>query len=109
MLEPILKGLVEWIYQMMVDIMSYASGELLGVMSMDLSYFESTAPIISDIVDVFIALGWALLIGNLVFQSLKVMMSGVGFEAENPKILFIRTFVFAFLLLASRQIGRAHV
>lgn len=104
MLEPILKGLVEWIYQMMVDIMSYASGELLGVMSMDLSYFESTAPIISDIVDVFIALGWALLIGNLVFQSLKVMMSGVGFEAENPKILFIRTFVFAFLLLASRQI-----
>ena len=104
MLEPILKGLVEWIYQMMVDIMSYASGELLGVMSMDLSYFESTAPIISDIVNVFIALGWALLIGNLVFQSLKVMMSGAGFEAENPKILFLRTFVFAFLLLASRQI-----
>ena len=104
MLEPILKGLVEWIYEMMVDIMSYASGELLGVMSMDLSYFESTAPIISDIVDVFIALGWALLIGNLVFQSLKAIMSGAGFEAEDPKILFLRTFVFAFLLLASREI-----
>ena len=104
MLEPILKGLVEWLYEMMVDIMSYASGELLGVMSMDLSYFESTAPIISDIVDVFIALGWALLIGNLVFQSLKAIMSGAGFEAEDPKILFLRTFVFAFLLLASREI-----
>lgn len=104
MLEPILKGLVEWLYEMMVDIMSYASGELLGVMSMDLSYFERTAPIISDIVSVFIALGWALLIGNLVFQSLKVIMSGAGFEAEDPKILFLRTFVFAFLLLASRQI-----
>ena len=104
MLEPILKGLVKWIYQMMVDIMSYASGELIGVMSMDLSYFESTAPIISDIVDVFIALGWALLIGNLVFQSLKAIMSGAGFEAEDPKILFLRTFVFAFLLLASREI-----
>ena len=104
MLEPILKGLVEWLYEMMVDIMSYASGELLGVMSMDLSYFESTAPIISDIVNVFIALGWALLIGNLVFQSLKAIMSGAGFEAEDPKILFLRTFVFAFLLLASREI-----
>ncbi len=104
MLEPILKGLVEWIYEMMLDIMSYASGELLGVMSMDLSYFESTAHIISDIVDVFIALGWALLIGNLVFQSLKVIVSGAGFEAEDPKILFLRTFFFAFLLLASRQI-----
>ena len=55
-------------------------------MSMDLSYFERTAPIISDIVSVFIALGWALLIGNLVFQSLKAIMSGAGFEAEDPKI-----------------------
>ena len=104
MLEPILKGLVEWLYEMMLDIMSYASGELLGVMSMDLSYFERTAPVISDIVDVFIALGWALLIGNLVFQSIKIMVSGAGFEAEDPKTLFLRTFVFSFLLLASREI-----
>ncbi len=104
MLEPILKGLVEWLYEMMLDIMSYASGELLGVMSMDLSYFERTAPVISDIVDVFIALGWALLIGNLIFQSIKIMVSGAGFEAEDPKTLFLRTFVFSFLLLASREI-----
>lgn len=104
MLEPILKGLVEWLYEMMIDIMAYASGELLGVMSMDLSYFEKTAPVISEIVNVFIALGWALLIGNMVFQLLKSIMSGVGFEAEDPKIIFLRTFVFSFLLLASRQI-----
>ena len=104
MLEPILKGLVEWLYEMMIDIMSYASGELIGVMSMDLTYFETTAPIISDIVDVFVALGWALLIGNLVFQSIKIMMSGAGFEAEDPKTLFLRTFVFSFLLLTSREI-----
>ena len=32
------------------------------------------------------------------------MMSGAGFEAEDPKILFLRTFVFSFLLLASQQI-----
>ena len=56
MLEPILKGLVEWLYEMMLDIMSYASGELLGVMSMDLAYFERTAPVISDIVDVFMGM-----------------------------------------------------
>ena len=104
MLEPIFKGLVEWIYQIMVDIMSYASTELLSVMSMDLSYFEETAPIIFDIRDVFIALGWALLIGNLLFQSLKAIISGIGFESEDPKLIFFRTFVFSFLLLASRQI-----
>lgn len=104
MLEPILKGLIEWIYELIIDIFSYASGELIGVMSMDLTYFETTAPVISDIVDIFIAFGWALLIGNLVFQAIKIMVSGAGFEAEDPKILFLRTFIFAFLLLASRQI-----
>lgn len=104
MLEPILKGLVEWLYEMMVDIMAYASGQLLGVMSMDLHYFEQTAPIISDIVNIFIALGWALLMGNMVFQLTKSMVSGIGFEGEDPKMIFLRTFVFAFLLLASRQI-----
>lgn len=104
MLEPILKGLVEWLYQIMVDIMAYASGELIGVMSMDLSYFERTAPVISNIVSVFIALGWALLLGNLVFQLIKSMVSGLGFEAEDPKILFFRTFIFSFLLLSSKQI-----
>ena len=50
MLEPILKGLIEWIYELIIDIFSYASGELIGVMSMDLTYFETTAPVISDIV-----------------------------------------------------------
>ncbi|MCR4718698.1 MAG: hypothetical protein K5768_03610 [Firmicutes bacterium] len=104
MLEPIFKGLVEWIYGIMVDIMTYASTELLSVMSMDLEYFEETAPIILDIRDVFIALGWALLIGNLLFQSLKAMISGIGFESEDPKLIFFRTFIFSFLLLASRQI-----
>lgn len=104
MLEPILKGLVEWIYSLMVDIMEYASGELLGVLSMDLEYFENTAPVITSMVDVFISLGWALLMGNMVFQLLKAIMSGAGFEAEDPKIIFLRNFAFSFLLMASRQI-----
>lgn len=104
MLEPLLKGSVEWCYELIIAVMSYFSKELLGVMGMDLAYFEKTAPVISEIVDVFVALGWALLIGNLVFQSVKAMMSGAGFEAEDPKIVFLRTFVFAFLLMASRQI-----
>lgn len=104
MLEPILKGLVQWIYTMLIDIMAYASGELIKVMSMDLTYFEQTAPVITTIVDVFVALGWALLIGNMVFQALKSMVSGIGFESEDPKIMFCRSFVFAFLLLSSRQI-----
>ena len=57
-----------------------------------------------DIMQVLMAVGWALLIGNLVFQALKSMASGLGFEGEDPKLLFTRTFVFSFLLLASPQI-----
>jgi len=53
---------------------------------------------------IVIGAGWALLLGNLVFQASKSMISGLGFEGENPKTLFARMFVFAFLLLASRQI-----
>lgn len=104
MLEPIMKGLIEWIYEMVVSIMEYAAKELVGVMSMDMTYFEKTAPVIKDITNVILALGWGLLIANLVFQSIKVMMSGAGFEGEDPKTLFLRTFAFSFLLLASRQI-----
>ena len=54
--------------------------------------------------EVFLAVGWALLLGNLVFQAIRSMVSGLGFEGEDPKLLFARTFVFSFLLLASPQI-----
>ena len=104
LLEPIMKGLIEWIYEMVVSIMEYAAKELVGVMRMDMTYFEQTAPVIKDITSIILALGWGLLIANMVFQSIKVMMSGAGFESEDPKHIFCRTFVFAFLLLASRQI-----
>ena len=89
---------------MVVGIMEYAAKELVGVMSMDMAYFEQTAPVIKDITNIILALGWGMLIANMVFQSTKAMMSGVGFESEDPKHIFCRTFVFAFLLLASKQI-----
>ena len=44
-----MKGLIEWIYEMVVGIMEYAAKELVGVMSMDMAYFEQTAPVIKDI------------------------------------------------------------
>ena len=31
LLEPIMKGLIEWIYEMVVSIMEYAAKELVGV------------------------------------------------------------------------------
>lgn len=70
----------------------------------DLTYFAERVPVINDIGTIFFAVGWALLIGNLVFQAMRSMMSGVGIEAEEPGRLFLRTAMFSFLLMVSRQI-----
>ena len=104
MLEPIMKGLIEWIYGLIEDMADYVFGDIIDVMTMDMDYFRKAAPIVNDISEVIFALGWALLLGNLVFQLLKSIMSGAGFEGEDPKLLFMRTFAFSFLLLASPQI-----
>ncbi|MDR1574248.1 MAG: hypothetical protein LBS24_08055 [Clostridiales Family XIII bacterium] len=103
-LEGVFKGFIQWLYALLLEMAEYAADGLLDVFGMDLAYFESTVPVTGDILGVITASGWALLLGNLVFQAAKGMMSGLGFDAEDPKELFARTFVFAFLLLASRQI-----
>ena len=100
-LDGILKGLVLWLYGLILEGVEYMADSLLEIFSLDLAYFETYAPVVNDIV---IAVGWALLIGNLVFQAMRSMAAGLGFEGEDPVALGTRTFVFAFLLLASRQI-----
>ena len=70
----------------------------------DLTYFAERVPVINDIGTIFFAVGWVLLIGNLVFQAMRSMASGVGIEAEEPGRLFLRTAMFSFLLMVSRQI-----
>ena len=104
MLELIFQGFVEWCYGLVLECWEYFSSALLDIMSMDFAYLKEHMPIIDTIMNLLLAVGWALLIGNLIFQAIKTMLSGIGFEGEDPKLLFTRTFVFAFLLLASPQI-----
>ena len=104
MLELLFKGLVEWLYELILEAWEYFSSALLDVMGMDFAYLESHIAVIPTIRQTLLAVGWALLIGNLVFHAAKSMLSGLGFEGEDPKLLFTRTFVFSFLLLASPQI-----
>ena len=103
-LEGIFKGFIQWIYGLCLEIVQYIANSLLNVFQMDLDYFRQVAPVTDDILSIVIAVGWALLLGNLVFQATKSMATGLGFEGEDPKLLFTRTFVFGFLLLASQQI-----
>lgn len=78
--------------------------QLMTLLSVDLSYFSQRVPVVKDIATIFLAVGWALLIGNLAYQALRSMVSGIGIEAEEPGRLFLRTATFSFLLVCSRQI-----
>lgn len=104
MLELIFQGFIEWLYSLVLECWNWLSSSLLDIMSLDLAYIKSHVPIITDIMQVLLAVGWALLLGNLVFQAMKGMAAGLGFEAEDPKMLFGRSAIFSFLLLASPQI-----
>ena len=104
MLELIFQGFFEWIYGMILEAWEFFSGKLIDLMSMDFVYLQMQIPILPIIRQGMLAVGWALLLGNLVFQAMRSMMAGLGFEAEDPKLLFTRTFVFSFLLMASPQI-----
>ena len=99
-----IQGLIQWLYSLCLELVEYVSNSLLGVFQMDLTYFITMVPIFEDIFQVILITGWALLLGNLAFQALKSMVSGIGIEGEDPKLLFTRTFLFSFLLLCSRQI-----
>ncbi len=87
-------------YEMVEEVLK----QLMAMLSVDLSYFSQRVPVIKDIATIFLAVGWALLIGNLAYQALRSMVSGVGIEAEDPTRLFLRTAMFSFLLVCGRQI-----
>lgn len=78
--------------------------QLMTLLRVDTSYFASRVPVVKNIATILLAVGWALLIGNLAYQALRSMVSGVGIEAEEPGRLFLRTAMFSFLLVCSRQI-----
>ena len=104
MINLILKDLVLWLFGLFLDLMNYCADALLGLMNTDLSYFESNVPIIVKLYGIFVAIGWGFLIGNCAFQCLKAMFAGLGFETESPAILLVRTFLFGFLLIMSKQV-----
>lgn len=104
MINLILKDLVLWLFGLFLDLMNYCADALLGLMNTDLAYFESNVPIIVKLYGVFVAIGWGFLIGNCAFQCLKAMFAGLGFETESPAILLVRTSLFGFLLIMSKQV-----
>jgi hypothetical protein len=99
-----MKGLFEWLHGLFLSCISFTANALLGIMTIDITFFEKYAPGVIKMYDVFTAAGWALLLGNLVFQAMKAMLAGLGFETESPAALLGRSAIYGFLLLSSRRI-----
>lgn len=104
MLELLFQGFIEWIYGLILECWEYFASVLFDLMSLDFAYLREHMPVIDTIHQIMLGVGWALLIGNLIFQATRGMAAGLGFDAEDPKLLFTRTFAFSFLLVASPQI-----
>ena len=104
MLEGILQGLFQWIYGLFLDLITFCANALLGVMSTDLEFWETSVPVVTTLYGILTAVGWGLLIGNLAFQSMKAMFAGLGLETESPAILMLRTVLFGTLLMFSKDI-----
>lgn len=89
---------------MFLDLINYCANALLGVMTTDLTFWETSVPVVSTMYQIFIAVGWGLLIGNCAFQAMKAMFAGLGFETDSPILLLIRTGLFGTLLIFSHDI-----
>ena len=104
MLEGILQGLFQWIYGMFLDLIAYCANALLRVMTTDLQFWETSVPVAVTLYQIFVAVGWGLLLGNCAFQAVKAMFAGFGFETESPVVLLLRTALFGTLLIFSKDI-----
>ena len=57
MLELIVKGLILWVYDMILECVGFIGNLLLEVFSMDTSYFVSHVPVVLEMQKILIA--WA--------------------------------------------------
>ena len=73
MLELIFQGFLEWTYGLILECWEYFSSVLFDLMSLDFAYLETHMPIITTIRQIMLGVGWALLLGNLVFQAMTVL------------------------------------
>ena len=103
MLELIFQGFMEWAYGLALECWQYFSSALLDIMSMDFAYLKTHVPVIDDIMQVLMAVGWALLIGNLVFQALKSMASGLASRAKIPSCFLPAPSFFRFCCWQARR------
>ncbi len=105
MLELLFRGFFEWIYGLILECWEYFSSVLFDLMSLDFAYLETYMPIITTIRQIMLGVGWALLLGNLVFSGNPQHDGRCWLRGRRPQAaVHPHLCFFSFLLVASPQI-----
>ena len=85
-------------------VLDFASTSVLGVLGCNMNTFVRYFPAVETMYDIFVALAIGLILLNWVWQLFKNFGLGLGFEAEDPVKLSIRSVIFIFLAFFARDI-----
>jgi hypothetical protein len=85
-------------------VLDFASTSVLGVLGYNMNTFVRYFPAVETMYDIFVALAIGLILLNWVWQLFKNFGLGLGFEAEDPVKLSIRSVIFIFLAFFARDI-----
>ena len=85
-------------------VLDFASTSVLGVLGCNMNTFVRYFPAVETMYDIFVALAIGLILLNWVWQLFKNFGLGLGFEAEDPVKLSIRSVIFIFLAFFTRDI-----
>ncbi len=94
MLEGILQGLFQWIYGMFLDLIAYCANALLRVMTTDLQFWETSVPVAVTLYQIFVAVGWGLLLGNCAFKPRKRCLRDLGLKRNHLLYYFSNRFIW---------------
>ena len=100
----ILDSIVEWLSEQVMNILDIVNGSILAALGCDMTTFNSYFPIAKNLYSIFVYTGVAIVMLNLVWNLYKNFVLGLGFEAEDPMKLTIRSMIFIFLTVYSFQI-----
>lgn len=77
---------------------------VLGALGCDMTLFARYFPAAETLYDIFVALGLGLVLLNWVWQLFKNYFLQAGVEAEDPKMLSLKSVIFIFLIYFSDQV-----
>ncbi len=100
----ILDSIVEWVATQIMNLLDMITGSVLGALGCDVGTFLRYFPAAETLYGAFVTMAIGFILLNLVWQLFKNYGAGVGFSAEDPTKLLLRSVIFIVLAYYADQI-----